>query len=300
MRFEILDTRGNWHEAAVATAKRRGYDARRITTTDAMHTGPGIGFIRPHAHPETLDHNQLTDYPNMIDSGLTMIQDKTQVMVYESKSLQLNRWRHWMPETLLTHDRQEALDWAAEQELPVVSKADVGASSVNVRVLKRRTELLDHINEVFDTGVAVHHCDSMGTQSIQNDYVILQRFIPHTVTYRVNVIGNGRAIFKRYNYAHKPVAQTGNVEPVMALDADMESLLDFTDRFAAEAGTKWCALDILRDGDQWRLLETSLAWPWPSPGKCSEAPIFRTSRKWVDMWDALFDEVEAGQWGELK
>lgn len=300
MRFEILDTRGNWHDAAVATAKRRGYDARRITSADAMRDGPGIGFIRPHAHPETLEINQLIDYPAMAESGLTMIQDIHQVMCYESKSLQHARWGAWMPETIVTACEETAKAWCEGQACQIVSKADEGASSKNVRVITKLDDQISHIEEVFSKGVTVHHCDSQGTTSIQKDYVILQRFIPHAVTYRVNVIGRGRAIFRRFNHADRPVAQTGNVEPVMALDADMESLLDFADRFAAEAGTKWCALDILRDGDQWRLLETSLAWPWPSPGKCNEAPIFRTGRKWADMWDALFDEVEAGQWGELK
>jgi hypothetical protein len=54
--------------------------------------GPGIGFISPHAHPQTLERNQLEDWPAMVDSGLTMIQDYTQVIYYESKIMQADRF----------------------------------------------------------------------------------------------------------------------------------------------------------------------------------------------------------------
>jgi hypothetical protein len=84
------------------------------------------------------------------------------------------------------------------------------------------------------------------------------------------------------------------VEPVKMMTAEIESLFEYADRFFTHAGTKWCALDILRDGSKWTLLETSLAWPWPSPGDCNNAPIFGTALKWIDMFDVLMDEVRHG------
>jgi hypothetical protein len=54
---------------------------------------------------------------------------------------------------------------------------------------------------------------------------------------------------------------------------------------------------VLKDGDGWKVLESSLAWPWPSPGRCNEGAIFRSkNRRWIDMLDVMFDEVEAGAW----
>jgi hypothetical protein len=176
-----------------------------------------------------------------------------------------------------------------------VSKADVGASSVNVRILKSSAEAEVHIRKLFGHGVEVKHCAG-GAKSYQKGYALLQRFIPHDITWRVNAIGNGRAIFKRYCYPDKPVAQTGNVEPVMQMTREVESLLEYADLFFAYADTRWCALDILKDGEQWKILETSLAWPWPSPGKCNEAPIFRTGRRWSDMFGAMFQELASGAW----
>jgi hypothetical protein len=76
----------------------------------------------------------------------------------------------------------------------------------------------------------------------------------------------------------------------------VESLLEFCNGFFAEAGTKWCAIDVLEGHGLWRMLETSLAWPWPSPGKCNQAPIFGTKRTWIDLFEVMFDQYEAGAW----
>lgn len=292
MKFFMLDERDAWHGSACETARRRGYDACRIRRGTHVD-GDGLGFIRTHATPAVLKVNQQIDWPAM-SSRLTMIQDADQVMTYESKREQHNRWSEWMPDTWVFTDRDQAEKFAESCDLPIVSKADVGASSVNVRIFRDRSELAEHIRRAFGVGLKVHHCDSQGTVSRQIGYLILQRFIPHDTTYRVNVIGRGRAIFKRFNYPDKPVAQTGNVEAVMSMDDKTESLLGYADKVADGIGTKWAALDILDDGGRWRLLETSLAWPWP--GKGGDNPIFRTQRKWSGMWDALFDEVESGVW----
>lgn len=298
MRFWILDTRETWFGPAIETAKRRGYEGQRIFRGDVI--GPGIGFIRPHADPVELQKNR-NDF-DLMASQLTMIQDRTQVRVYESKSAQFNLWRDWMPDTWRFESEAEAMTFAETAELPIVSKADVGASSINVRIIRDRQQLVEHVGQIFGRGVDVNHCaggpGGRLVKTLQKGYAILQRFIPHQITWRVNAIGNSRAIFKRYCYPDRQVAQTGNVEPVMRLDAETESLLEFADRWFAHAGTKWCAIDVLKDGDRWRFIECSCAWPWPSPGACNEAPLFRSrNRQWKALWECMFDEVEAGAWG---
>src|SRR5690606_33901922 len=293
MKFYILDERDVWHAAAIEAAARHGHEGRRIKHGHEAEEA-GIGFIRPHADPKRLKANR-DDYA-LMSTHLKMIQDWTQVDVYEDKSAQFFRWREWMPETWRFESQREALRFADKADLPVVSKADVGASSKNVRILKNQHELVQHIAQAFGSGILVNHCPG-GATSRQKGYVLLQRFIPHKVTWRVNAIGNARAIFKRFCYPDKPVAQTGNVEPVMDLDDETESLLEYADRFFAHAGTKWCAIDVLKDGDKWRLLETSLAWPWPSPGACNDAPLFRSQgKRWIQLFDVMFDEFEAGAW----
>jgi hypothetical protein len=293
VNFYVLDERHVWHESIIEAARRHGFDGQRIFRGEVVD-GAGFGFIRCHAEPAALQRNQQ-DY-DVMAARLTMIQDETQVRVYENKSAQFERWAEWMPPTWRFVSGDLAMQFLEAADFPLVSKADVGASSVNVRILASKDEARAHFERVFTTGIPVQHCAGKA-MSVQRGYVLLQRFIPHAITWRVNAIGNARAIFKRYCYPDRPVAQTGNVEPVMQLDAETESLLNFTDDFFEAAGTRWCAIDVLRDGDKWRLLETSLAWPWPSPGTCNSAPIFRSKgRRWIDIWECMFDEIEAGTW----
>jgi len=229
-------------------------------------------------------------------SQLLMVQDAGQVEVYEDKSEQFRRWGHLMPPTWRFSELEPAMAFLAEAPWPLVSKADVGASSVNVRILQNRPEAEAHLRQIFGEGIPVNHGAEKAPKTLQKDYALLQKFIPHRVTWRVNAIGAARAIFMRYCYPDRPVAQTGNVEPVMRMKGH-EGLLDYANRVFAEIGTKWCALDILQDGNEWKLLETSLAWPWPSPGRCNEAPIFGSSRNWLQIWDVMFEQIAAGAFG---
>lgn len=290
--FYCIDEREIWHAAAIQAARNHGYEGVRIRRGTEV-AGPGVGFIRPHADPKVLQENK--DDFALMDRHLKMIQDWPQVEIYEDKSAQFWRWGEWMPDTWRFSDKEKALDFLKSAPFPLVSKADVGASSVNVRILADHTAAIKHVREVFERGVIVNHC-SGSAKSKQKDYVLLQRFIPHTVTWRVNAIGRTRAVFKRFCYPDKPVAQTGNVEPVMEMTPEIESLLDFSNQFFTAVNTKWCAIDVLKDGNQWKILETSLAWPWPSPGKCMEAPLFGSNRTWKDMFEVMFDEVDSGAW----
>lgn len=294
MQLFVLDERGAWWKAILEAGARAGHHGKRIFRGEEVH-GPGIGFLRCHARPDALQRNQR-DY-DLMATRLLMIQDELQVRYYENKSAQFAEWGAWMPATWRFTDLESAIAFLETADFPLVSKANEGASSKNVRILRNKNDAADHIRQLFGSGLQVDHCaGGEGCRSMQRGYVLLQRFIPHEVTWRVNCIGRGRAIFKRFCYPDKPVAQTGNVKPVMALDAETESLLEYADRFFQHAGTKWCALDVLRDGDQWTILETSLAWPWPSPGTCNEAPIFRTKRRWLDMFDVMFSEMASGAW----
>lgn len=292
----MIDEREIWYRPALASARARGYEARRIHYGEEVwEEGEGVGFIRPHADPATLVRNH-GDYAMMRAAGLTMIQDPMQMALYEDKWGQAELWGDLMPETHLLKDKAAALALVDAVQYPIVSKAKEGASSVNVRIIPDAPSLVDHIEQVWGAGVSVNPCGG-STRVKQRGYMILQRFIAHDVTWRVNIVGNAFAIFRRFNYPDRPVAQTGNVAPVMKVDAEMESLLAFSKQFFELAETNWCAIDVLKDADgDWKLLETSLAWPWPSPGDCDDAPFFGTPHQWRGMWDCMFDAVEAGVW----
>ncbi len=300
MNLYILVERDVWHAALAQAALEIGLAPIRIRRGREVKTG-GLGFIRPHATPAVLHRNKWEDDLYMRDR-LTMIQDESQVMLYEDKTEQLKKFHRWMPDTHIAASAAVAHEIAKHWNVrfPMVSKANEGASSVNVRIIRSNDELHAHIDQAFGPGIPVQYCDSRGTTGLQKGYVYLQEFIPHDITYRVNILGSGRAIFKRYCYPDRPVAQTGNVDAVHELDPLMESLLEYADRFAAFAGTKWCALYVLRHGDEWKLLETSLAWPWPPTlADLASAPIFRTKYRWGDLFKCLMGEVLRGEWGDF-
>ena len=297
--FYCLDEREIWHKAACEAAQRAGYQAKRIFSGHrydvAFHPGD-VGFIRPHADWRQLPENR-DDYARMVAAGMTVIQDAQQVAVYENKSFQFEKCGNWMPDTWRFTNAEAAQAFIASADYPLVSKADVGASSVNVRILQNRKQAELHIAQLFGDGVKVHHGANC-PQTKQKGYALLQRFIPHQITYRVNAVGDCRAVFFRRCYPDKPVAQTGNTTAACEMTQELESLLEYADRVLANIGSKWCALDILKDVDgSWKLLETSLAWPWAADSY-ADATMFRSTkgRKWAQIFDTMFDEVERGAW----
>lgn len=301
----ILDERRSWIEPLYSAAKARGYDAQSVTRAKYARSRGGLVFFRPHAHPQVLKMNREADWPVFRNGkGFTCIQDDAQIMCYDNKSEQFRRWSKFMPRTWRFDNMLDALAHVENWNKPLVFKSDVGASSTNVRIVEHIHDQRKYVERVFKHGIDQNHCCGGGggksVVTTQRDYVLCQEVIPHEATWRVNAVGNLRAIFKRKNYPDRMVAQTGNVEPIMT-DQDQwtQELLGFADEVFAEIGSKWCALDILWDPKQARyvLLETSLAWPWPSPGECMSAPFFGSTRTWEHMWDAMLDQYEMGVWG---
>ncbi len=295
MKFWGIETddKPSWSRCAVVAAKAAGHDARLIQRGAEIDADGGYGFIRLQMDQRALARNR-DDYA-IAARRVTMIQDATQVRIYEDKSAQFALWSEWMPDTWRITNADEAMDFVRQyRAFPLVGKADVGASSVCVRILESRKAAEHYVEQIFSPAGL-----QLGWRNqIQRGYVLLQRFIPHKTTYRVNAIGNCRAVFFRHCYPDRPVAQTGNVDPAMVMTDELESLLDYADRFLEHAGTRWCAIDILRDESGWKLLETSQGWPWPSPGTCNEAPIFRSRNQqtWRDMFGVLMDEIADGTW----
>lgn len=298
----VLDTRSQWGTALQGIAQRRGWDARIIRAAYEIDDD-GYAFVRLHSHPRYRVRDQLA--AAQIRAALSvgrMIQDEKQIKLYDNKRGQHGMWGHLMPQTSIFEDEGHALDFVRNAPLPLISKADVGASSKNVRYLHTRGQAEAHIRQIWHGGVPVSHCSSPDhAVSKQHNYVYLQKFIPHSLTYRVNIIGRQRAVFFRRCHADRPLAQTGNVYPALEMTDETADLLAWADGVFAHLGTQWCAIDALRDGDSWRLLETSLCWPWPSPGNCNDAVFFGGSkRRWREMFDVLLDEVEAGVWRPVR
>jgi glutathione synthase/RimK-type ligase-like ATP-grasp enzyme len=287
MDLQVFDSREVWHGPLIQAAQSLGWNARRVFEQDPIQPG-GFGFFRPH--PANMEEHRLLDLE--MRRHLVMVQDRAQVEVYEDKTEQWRRWGHLMPETW--HYTSQAEAQQAQHDFPLVSKANEGASSVNVRILYTRQQYEAHVAQAFGPGIKVNLCAG-GATTTQKGYLLVQRFIPHTITFRVNILGPRRAIFERFNYPDKPVAQTGNVRPVMHFTVLHESLIEYANQVAAEIGTRWCALDILRDNDHWTLLETSLAWP-KNETDHRDTPLIGGGT-WGQLWHLLCADLAAGYFG---
>lgn len=292
-RLFIRDGYSRWGRSLAETARRRGWEARIVAREADLEPG-GFGFIRLHPSPDRLERDRRL--AEAMARRLAMVQDAAQIEVYEDKLAQARRWGAWMPETWIFDSEAQALMFAEKAGLPLISKAAQGASSHNVRLLETRHDLRAHIWQAFGPGIPLRLYQ--GRRGLQKGYVLLQRFVPHEVTYRVNAVGRQRAVFFRRCFPHRPMAQTGNVSPAYGPEEAPAGLLDFAESFFQEAATRWCALDILHDKEAatWRLLETSLAWPHPSPGDCNNGRFWPSGKRWEEMWDVLLDELEAGVW----
>ena len=289
MRCYVLDAKGHWFPALEAALRNVGGTVAHASTWDG---GEGYGFVRPSPDPEPLRKHQ--GIYRELSRKLKMVQDADHIDHYEDKSKQFALYGKWMPKTWRLTSLEDARETLKDAEYPLVSKANEGSSSRNVRVLYSVDEALRLAECVFGSGIPV---DLGRSEGRQQGYMLLQEFIPHRITYRVNAIGSGRAIFFRYCHPDKPLAQTGNVEPCDFMTPEMESLLAWSDAFFSEAKTKWAGIDVLKQGNTWKLLETSLAWPWPSPGRCNEGPIFRSRHRWLGMFDVLAEDMDRGYFG---
>jgi len=283
-----------WHDALLLEAEARGFNVKRVH--HARHiTEPGYFFARlPMRQPElTAQRDKVRGIMSLRE--VRSIQDEQQITVYENKLAQTALFSKWMPTTHALMTTDDALGALDMMTFPFISKSAVGASSQNVRLIETREQAFEEVRLAFKTrGIPT----SRGFKP-QRGYLIWQRFIPHEVTYRVNIIGRQFAIFKRFCYGNRPMAQTGNVEPVMELTPQYVSLIQFAEHIAKVIGTKWCAFDILESPDGWKLLETSIGWPWPSPGDCNKGAFFFSTHKWAGMFKVLLDEIEEGVWGRL-
>lgn len=286
MKLDIFDSREVWWQHIIAAAGRHGIRARRIFT--AKEIAGDVGFIR--LHPARLAEHRALDA--VMRDRMVMIQDRPQVEVYEDKTEQFRRWGKYMPWTAVYTDLDAAL--AYDGPFPVMSKANEGASSVNVRFIETRDAYVAHARQAFGDGIKVNRCADR-TFTTQKGYLYVQQFIPHDRTYRVNVVGRRMAIFERFNYPDRPVAQTGNTNGVCKFTPLHNDLLAYAWDIATEIGSTFTAFDILKDGDQWKLIETSQAWPW-NPTDYKDVPLIGGGT-WGNLWHAMFEELKAGSFG---
>ena len=252
-------------------------------------------FFRPDMHGKRLaaEKGWIKDHVQRDD--LRFVTDPAQCLLYEDKCAQFLAFAEFLPDTWLFTNHEAARMWVeTHRTWPVVSKAAVGASSQYVRVVDKR-EALSIVAQAFGDGIPLNHPN----WDRQRGYVLFQKFLSgNDFTWRVNVVGDEVAVFQRFNYPDRPVAQTGNTRPIRSMNSETAEVIKYARKIAGAIGSKWVALDILRDDDKLCLIETSLAWPWPGVG--DGAMFFPSGRPWYRMFELMFDQMEQGVFGEAQ
>lgn len=279
-------------EAVGAAKKAKLLRSLQYTVTDKSEdVKAGLIFFPLRQHKPFIDENRAVLAELLERDDLQFVQDETQLRVYEDKIAQFELWDDWMPSTRVFRGPNEARQFLARNNRwPLVSKSRFGSASHAVRLLESKAEAAQEVEAVFGRGLDTGFGEQKG-------YVLWQRFVPHDVTWRVTIVGRQFSVYKRFNYSDDskaaPASEVG-FEPLRAVSDIPTSLLDFAFDFFEKAGTKYCAVDILQDGDKWRLLETAMS--WARSYKPYLVPFIGTRYTFANQFDLLMEEIQAGVW----
>lgn len=296
--LNVFQTGHEWNKELIWAAINRGFPLEVHGTGGGLK--PGKIFYIPNQFPGSrcIADKQFALKHMPDDPAHQWITDRMQIDCYENKLLQAAIFGRWMPHTqtfLWYTDALNAIDRMCDADFPLVSKSSVGSASLNVRLLTSKDEARAELHKIFHGGLPIRQ--GPGPDALQKDYVLWQEFVPHEFTYRVTVVGSKYHVYKRFNFDDRPMAAPSKVKPTepAPLSPEIESLLDWSNQFFGSAGTKWCAIDVLKSCGHWALLETSLAWARGND-PAGNALFYGTKRSLNTQFDLLIDELERAPW----
>lgn len=129
-------------------------------------------------------HGKLC-YPS--DSDLWSYEDKTRIY-YLVREYGLNH-----AETFISHDQEEALEFATSASYPLVSKIKTGSGSRGVELVRTKEQAVKIVRQNFGMGRK-----ALWTYSFEKDYVYFQEYIKDaTCDLRVFIVGDIIAGYRR-------------------------------------------------------------------------------------------------------
>jgi glutathione synthase/RimK-type ligase-like ATP-grasp enzyme len=223
--YEVIDITGDdWIEQV------------RATDFDAYVVRP---FVLDAAGKHLYDDRvrMLTE-----DLGKLVYPSPKSLWLYESKS----RVAHWLeahdvaaPKTWVFSDRQNALDFVATAEFPIVFKTDVGSEALGVEIVRDCQRAQRLIKKCFGRGYIPKRG---GPQDRQLGLVLFQEFIPNAREWRVVRIENS---YFGHRKGRKGDFHSGS--KVIEFDTPPRELLEFVRDVTDRGNFSNMALDILED-----------------------------------------------------
>ncbi len=276
LRNELEDDHNPWVKACEEYRNDIEYRIADLTTSDWIEEIQKECFDILLAKPSrlTAPFKQLYDERIYI---LAYVQrnkiypSPLEIFIYENKRflsywLKANNIPH--PETWVSYNRKEALDFIEINKYPVVTKSNIGASGSGVTILHNRSEAVNYVNDTFSGKGAqrrsgpnlskgglmlrgfhylLHPADIPKKLNIyktirsdlQSDFIIFQEYIDHDYEWRVVRIGDSFFAHKKLKKGEKA---SGTLLKVY--DSPPFNLLDFVKQITDRHEFNSQAIDI--------------------------------------------------------
>jgi hypothetical protein len=178
------------------------------------------------------------------DMGKLLFPSYEELWLLDSKRrvcywLQANEIPH--PKTWIFYQENEALEFASQAQLPIVSKSNRGAGSSGVVVFRRREALLKHIKGCFRKGYTNYR---LGNLNREWGCVLLQEYVPNAREWRVIRIGDSY-----FGYEKLKVGDFHSGSHSWKYSRPADSLLDFARQVTTKGRFSSMDLDIFVTSD---------------------------------------------------
>ena len=265
----------SWVEACNRYPERIDYRVVDLTASDWLEkiTSFPCDLLLAEPSCRTKAFKQLYDERLQIlvnELGYHCYPSLMEVLIYENKRFQafwLQSWQIPHPLTHVFYHLIEAEKFLQSASYPLVAKLNIGASGNGVEILPDRSRAMNYVRQLFSrgkspkTGPKLHKGNLIKrllrmighpsvllnriktyrdiSADVQKDFVLLQRFIPHTFEWRVVRIGESF-------FAHKKMLSGDKASGSLRKEYSTPplSLLDFVKQLTDKFGFYSQAVDL--------------------------------------------------------
>jgi len=197
---------------------------------------------------------KVSIWKRMFEERLKVMVDEMRKIIYPAyNEVWLNesklRMSYWLEanevphsKTWVFYSREKAMEFAQEADLPLVVKSDMGSMADGVKILRRRSEVENYVNQRFGKGMA---CRGADVRDLEWGYLLFQEFLPGVNEWRMIRIGDsyfGHQKLKEGEF-HSGSGKAGWYDPPRAL-------LDFIRKLTDKAGYTAINMDIFETPDK--------------------------------------------------
>lgn len=301
MKLWAFHDQQDWGRGLVQAAIERGIEAELFD--DAETPDKGFVFVHMHHHPAVrLKHKRLMALLAM-NPNLTLIPNYRSSNLYDDKLEQAREFAKWMPFTKVFWGPEVARRCLREGHFsfPFISKATVGASSHNVRLVESQEQAENEIRLAFNHshGLPLHY------GQYQRGYLLWQKFVADNAgDLRIIAIGDQRLFLERQNRKDRPFASgSGKLKPIT--DANFEKqhadALEVANAFFREEKQSWCGIDMVYDYEdqRWLILETTVGWTLHGYYECEfyQCGAGFSGRMGNEVWPITLEQMKQGAFG---